>query len=309
MTSGENLQLERHLRHAANHECLSGHSRCSKSPGTMILAALVLAALSLGAEVFPEPLCENLPEVSPEVKTWVAQVAPELAQVPVRELSETTALDVFRRAAASGWGSIDVLTHAVFRKPCTFHFSREALRAVDAAFDLRLLPPLRGQDRKGQDFEMADILAGRGKLVVFYDRDGIVYRNETLNRDFTLASRIEFDTPVAGVLDNIHGLCAKVFLFGCVRVRSMVKTGETVEVRAGAFTSNPPLRPIQDRGKGRSRPGKEDIRRDQPEIAGAGCGGAGSETGVSAERPRGGVAEHDSQITVDEILTAVNGCG
>jgi len=52
----------------------------------MILAALVLAALSLGAEVFPEPLCENLAEVSPEVKTWVAQVAPELAQVRVREL-------------------------------------------------------------------------------------------------------------------------------------------------------------------------------------------------------------------------------
>jgi len=42
----------------------------------MIRAALVLATVSIGAEVFPEPLCENLPEVSPEVKTWVAQVAP-----------------------------------------------------------------------------------------------------------------------------------------------------------------------------------------------------------------------------------------
>jgi hypothetical protein len=73
---------------------------------------------------------ENLPEVSPEVKTWVAQVAPELAQVPVRELPEKTALDVFGRAAALGWGSIDVLTHGVFREPCTFHLSREALRAV-----------------------------------------------------------------------------------------------------------------------------------------------------------------------------------
>jgi len=30
----------------------------------MILAALVLAALSLQAQVFPEPLCESLPEVS-----------------------------------------------------------------------------------------------------------------------------------------------------------------------------------------------------------------------------------------------------
>ena len=87
----------------------------------MVLATLLLAALSLGAEVFPEPLCENLPEVSPEVKTWVAQVAPELAQVRVRELPEKTVLDVFRRAAASGWGGIDVLTHDVFRQPCTFH--------------------------------------------------------------------------------------------------------------------------------------------------------------------------------------------
>jgi len=215
----------------------------------MILAALVLTALSLGAEVFPESLCENLPEVSPKVKTWVAQVAPELAQVRVRELPERTALDVFGRAAASGWGSIDVLSNAVFREPCTFHFSREALRAVDAAFDLHLLTAIRGQDRKGQDFEMADILAGRGKLVVFYDGDGIVYRDEVLDRDFKFASRIEFDTPVAGVLQNIHGLCAKVFLFGCLRVRSIVKDGETVEVRAGAFTSKSPLRPIAPRGE------------------------------------------------------------
>ena len=96
----------------------------------MILAALILAVLSVSAEVFPEPLCENLPEVSPEVKTWVARVAPELAQVRVRELSEKTALDVFRRAAAAGWGGIDILTDSVFREPCTFHFPREALRAA-----------------------------------------------------------------------------------------------------------------------------------------------------------------------------------
>ncbi len=223
--------------------------------GTMILAALVLAALSLPAEVFPEPLCENLPEVSPEVKAWVAQVAPDLAQVRVRELPEKTALEVFGRAAAAGWGSIDVLTHGVFREPCTFRLSREALRAVDAAFDLDLFPTIiRGQDSKGQDFEMAAILGGRGKLFVFYDRDGIVYRNERLDRDFKLASRVEFDSPVAGVLKNIRGLCAKVLLFGCVRVRSMVKDGEAVEVRAGAFTSRSPLKPIQARG-GRSRSG------------------------------------------------------
>ena len=135
----------------------------------MILAVLVLAALPLHAGVFPEPLCENLPEVSPEVRTWVAQVAPDLARVRVRELPEKTALDVFRRAAASGWGSIDVLTDGVFREPCTFHLSREALRAVDAAFDVNLLTVIRGQDRRGQNFEMTDILAGRGKLFVFYD--------------------------------------------------------------------------------------------------------------------------------------------
>jgi hypothetical protein len=213
----------------------------------MILAALLLAALSLQAPVFPEPLCESLPEVSAELKTWVAQVAPELAQVRVRELPEKTALDVFRRAAAAGWGSIDVLTHRVFREPCTFYLSREALRAVDAAFDLDLLTVIRGQDRKGQDFEMAAILAGRGKLVVFYDHDGIVYRNGRLDRDFKLASRVEFDTPVAGVLENVHGLCAKVLLFGCVRIRSIVKVGETLEVRAGTFTSESSLKPIEAR--------------------------------------------------------------
>ncbi len=134
----------------------------------MIITALLLAALSAGVQVFPEPLCGNLPEVSPEVKDWVAQVAPELAQVSVRELPEKTFLEVFARAAAAGWGSVDVLTNSVFREPCTFYFSREALRAVDAAFVLDLVTVIRGQDKKGQDFEMTALLAGRGKLVVLY---------------------------------------------------------------------------------------------------------------------------------------------
>jgi hypothetical protein len=110
----------------------------------MIIAALLLSALSLGAQVFSEPMCDNLPEVTPEVKGWVARVAPELAQVRVRELPEKTALDVFRRAAAAGWGSVEVLTQSVFREPCTFCFSREALRALDAAFDLDLLTAAPG---------------------------------------------------------------------------------------------------------------------------------------------------------------------
>jgi hypothetical protein len=217
----------------------------------MIVAALLVAALSVEPQVFPEPLCENLPEVRPEVKTWVAHVAPELAQVQVRELPEKTALDVFGRAAVAGWGSIDVLTNSVFREPCTFYFSREALRAVDAAFVLDLMTVIRGQDKKGQDFEMAALLAGRGKLVVLYDRDGIVYRNERLARDFKLASRVEFETPAAGVLENVQGLCAKVLLLGCVRVRSLVKVGKTLEVHAGTFTSETPLKPIHAR-EGRS---------------------------------------------------------
>ena len=102
---------------------------------------------------------------------------------------------------------------------------------MDAAFVLDLVTVIRGQDKKGQEFEMAALLAGRGKLVVFYDRDGIVYRNERLARDFRFASRVEFETPAAGVLENVQGLCAKVLLFGCVRVRSIVKVGETIEVQ------------------------------------------------------------------------------
>ena len=159
-------------------------------------------------------------------------------------MPEKTALDVFGRAAAAGWGSVDVLTNSVFREPCTFYFSREALRAVDAAFVLDLMTVIRGQDKKGQDFEMTALLAGRGKLVVLYDRDGIVYRNERLARDFKLASRVEFETPAAGVLENVQGLCAKVLLLGCVRVRSLVKVGKTLEVQAGTFTSETPLKPI-----------------------------------------------------------------
>jgi len=211
----------------------------------MIIAVLLLlATISAEPQVFHEPLCENLPEVTPEVKTWIAQTAPELAQVSVRELPEQTALDLFGRAAAAGWGSVDFLTSSVFREPCTFYFSRKVLRAVDAAFELDLVTVVRGLDKKGQDFEMTALLAGRGKLVVQYDRDRIVYKNERLARAFQLASRVEFETPAAGVLENVQGLCAKVPLLGCVRVRSLVKVGDTLKVQAGTFTSETPLKPI-----------------------------------------------------------------
>jgi hypothetical protein len=213
----------------------------------MIITALLLAALSVEAEVFPERMCEGLPEVTPEVKAWVAQVAPELAQVSVRHLPEKTALDIFGRAAAAGWGGVDVLTNSVFREPCTFYFSGEALRAVDTAFVLDLVTVIRGQDKRRQDFEMTALLAGRGKLVVLYDRDGIVYKNEKLGRDFRLASRVVFETPTAGVLENVEGLCAKVRLLKCVRIRSLVKDGKTLKVQAGTFTSETPLTPIQAR--------------------------------------------------------------
>ena len=213
----------------------------------MIITALLFYALSLEAHVFPERMCENLPEVKPEVRAWVAGVAPELAEVSVRELPEKTALDIFGRAAAAAWGSIDVLTSSTFREPCTFYFSGEALRAVDAAFVLDLVTAIRGQDKKGQDFQMTALLAGRGKLVVMYDREGIVYRNERLARDFRLASRVVFETPTAGVLENVKGLCAKVRLLSCVPIRSLVKVGKTLKVLAGTFTSETPVTPIQAR--------------------------------------------------------------
>jgi hypothetical protein len=58
---------------------------------------------------------------------------------------------------------------------------------------------------------------------------------------------VEFDTPAPGVLQNVHGLWTKVLLFGWVGIRSIVKDGEKLEVRAGRFTSEFALRPIQAR--------------------------------------------------------------
>jgi hypothetical protein len=96
---------------------------------------------------------------------------------------------------------------------------------------------------------MTDMLASRGKLFIFYDRDGITYRNERLKRELKLASRVEFDTPSAGALENIKGLCAEVWLLGCVRVRSMVKDGESVEVRLGPLIRKGSLKPLQTWGE------------------------------------------------------------
>jgi hypothetical protein len=118
-----------------------------------------------------------------------------------------------------------------------------------------------------------------------YDRDGIVYRNERLARDFRLASRVEFETPAAGVLENVQGLCAKVLLLGCVRVRSLVKVGKTLEVHAGTFTSETPLKPVRAR-EGRSGHAPGDAHRTAPS---AGDDGRHTSNG-SCSRAQGGVA-------------------
>lgn len=175
--------------------------------------------------------------------------APELARVPVRELSEKIALEVFGRAAAAGWGGIDLFTNSVFRDACVFHLPSRTLRAVDAMFDVDLLTVISAKDNNGRVFHMSGILAGLGKLLVFYERDGIVYRNAKQNRNFMLSSRINFDSPGRGRLENVHGLCAKVSSLGCVRLRSMVKDGDSVTVRAGVFKLDSPLQPIRRRGR------------------------------------------------------------
>ncbi len=193
-------------------------------------------------------MCDELPEVDPNAKAWVALVAPEFAHVPVRELAEKTALEVFGRAAAAGWGSIDLFTHDVFRDSCVFYLPSDTLRAVNTAFEVELITAISGKDKDGRDFRMRGILAGRGKLIVFYDRDGIVYRKEREPRDFVFASRVDFNSPVSRRLENVHGVCVKVLLLGCVGIRSMVKDGDLVSVRAGIFTSESPPRPIRVRG-------------------------------------------------------------
>jgi hypothetical protein len=210
----------------------------------LVLGRVLLAVMSFGADVFPERPCENLPAARPDVEAWVARTAPELAHLPVRELGEERALATVRDASASGWGSMEFFTNAAFRESCTFYFSREALRSVDAAFYLDLLTPIRGKDTAGKAFEMTAALAGRGRLLLLYDRDDIVYTNEREKRDFKLSSRVELSTPAPGVLQNVRGLWAKVSLLGWVGIRSMVKEGETVEVQAGQFTSESTPSPI-----------------------------------------------------------------
>jgi hypothetical protein len=85
---------------------------------------------------------------------------------------------------------------------------------------------------------MAALLAGRGKLLVFYDRDGIVYRNVRRNRDFKLAARLEFENPVPGTPAERPRPLGRVLLFGWVKIRSIV--GRPLMVQAGCFTSEVP---------------------------------------------------------------------
>ncbi len=148
------------IAHETARECRPWYSRV----GMVGLGLLVFAARCFGAEVFPERMCEKLSEVDPDVKAWVGHVAPELSQVPVRELSEK--IEIFGRAAAAGWGAIDLFTQPIFREACAFQLPSDALRAVDTAFDFDQLTPISGKDKAGRVFKMRSILAGLGKLLV-----------------------------------------------------------------------------------------------------------------------------------------------
>lgn len=213
-----------------------------------MVAPLVLLALPLAAraaDVLPLRPCDSLPEAGPGVQAWVASVAPELAETPVRELSQEMALSIFGKAAAAGWGGIDLFTSGLFREPCVFHMPSRALRALDARYEIDLLTVISGKDKDNQFFQMRGVLGGLGKVLVFYDRDGIVYRNPKHDRDFMLSSRVEFESPARGRIENVDGLCAEVQALGCVGIHSMTKQGNGVTVRAGMFTSRSPLDPIR----------------------------------------------------------------
>jgi len=240
----------------------------------MLLALLLLATTALGSDVFPERMCERLPEVHPVVKAWVAQVAPDLAEVPVRDLSEQAARDVFGRAAQAGWGGIDLFTDDVFREPCAFYLSPQTLRALDKAFEFDLLTVIHGKDVRGREFAMLAMIAGRGKLRVFYERGGIVYHDEKEHRDFELAARVDFDTPARGRLENVRGLCTEVLLLGCLDIHSLVKEGDAVEIRAGLFATESPLTAIRVRA---GTPPPAPARAREPQAS-----------AESSERERGG---------------------
>jgi len=211
----------------------------------LAFACIALPGNLLAADVLPARLCDRLPPADPQVEEWVAQVAPEFSHTRVRELPEKTAIDLFERAAAAGWGGIDLFTSRLFRQPCLFHLPSSALRQVDSRFDFDLVTVIRGKDKNDRSFEMSGMLGGFGKVLVFYDRDGIVYRNPKHDRDFMLSSRVEFDSPSSGTIDNVDGVCAEVSPLGCLEVRSMIKHASGVTVRAGMFTSQSPLHPIR----------------------------------------------------------------
>ncbi|MEW6271207.1 MAG: hypothetical protein AB1689_18145 [Thermodesulfobacteriota bacterium] len=210
-----------------------------------MLLGLLVAAATIASPVFPQRMCERLPAVSGEVEAWADRVAPDLAHVPVRELAVDAALDLFRRAAEAGWGSVELFTRDVFREPCVFYLHRDTLRSVDESFELDLVTAVRGTDEDGRPFEMAAILAGNGKLLLFYERGGIVYFNEREQRSFELASRVELETPARGRLEEVRGLCAEVALLGCVDIESLVKEGDTITVEAGPFTTESRVTPIK----------------------------------------------------------------
>jgi len=213
----------------------------------MLLALLLAAAQAAATPVFPDRLCEDLPTAGADVQAWAREAAPDLAAAPVRELGSEEALALFQRAAETGWGSVETFTSDAFRGECVFYLSGDTMRGVDEKYDLDLVTVVRGTDEDGRDFAMSGILAGRGKLLLFYERGDIAYYSEREERAFELDARVEVTTPASGRMEEVRGLCARVAIIGCIDIDSLVKEGDTITTSAGPFSTTAQVTPIRAR--------------------------------------------------------------
>ncbi len=131
--------------------------------------------------IFPAGLWEGLSAPSSPTLAALAAREPGLDPAQVREIGYQAADPVMAAAAARRLTGLDLFSDPALRTPRIFYFSARTLARLFQKYDLRSLNVPAGVDVHGRPFRMDGLLAGDGRVVIFYDRNDFHFANPYYN--------------------------------------------------------------------------------------------------------------------------------
>lgn len=203
-------------------------------------------APSAADSVVPPGLWATLLPPDAETLASLAKRAPDLDVSSVRVLTPEAAEPIFAQAAAKGLDAMDLFTDVGFRAQISFYLSPDAMQAMFGRYDIRVLTPPSGKTVDDKPFQMQALVIGRGRIDMFYDRDGFTFKNAMFeNGRYTVSGRVIQRIQGPGDL-AVEGLSLQKFVFTAAirRITKLSPTRNRVDTSSGVFMKEVAHKPI-----------------------------------------------------------------